>query len=206
MSNPWERISLSDYENHMRLDSVKQLQAMNELMKGQFGDYSAASAMILGVAGGNGLEHIDKRKYEKIYGVDINEEYLTAVKNRYAGLSGILECLHIDVIDGYDRLPHAELVVANLFVEYVGYEVFQKAVLQAAPDYVSCIIQINTDEAAWVSDSPYLHAFDGLDEVHHQMEERELVQAMKQIHYELIKRLEYPLPNGKKLVQLDFGR
>ncbi len=27
--NPWEEISLSDYENHMSLDSVKQLQAMN---------------------------------------------------------------------------------------------------------------------------------------------------------------------------------
>ena len=29
--NPWEEISLSDYENHMSLDSVKQLQAMNEM-------------------------------------------------------------------------------------------------------------------------------------------------------------------------------
>ena len=26
MSNPWEEISLNDYENHMSLDSVKQLQ------------------------------------------------------------------------------------------------------------------------------------------------------------------------------------
>ena len=38
MSNPWEEISLSDYENHMRLDSVKQLQAMNSIMKKQFSD------------------------------------------------------------------------------------------------------------------------------------------------------------------------
>ena len=29
MKNPWEEISLSDYENHMKLDSVMQLQAMN---------------------------------------------------------------------------------------------------------------------------------------------------------------------------------
>lgn len=26
MANPWEEISLSDYENHMKLDSVMQLQ------------------------------------------------------------------------------------------------------------------------------------------------------------------------------------
>lgn len=29
MSNPWEEIRLDDYENHMRLDAVRQLQAMN---------------------------------------------------------------------------------------------------------------------------------------------------------------------------------
>lgn len=31
--NPWEEISLSDYENHMRLDSVRQLQTMNRMMR-----------------------------------------------------------------------------------------------------------------------------------------------------------------------------
>lgn len=58
MANPWEEISLSDYENHMRSDSVMQLQAMNEMMKAQFYDYPVSDMMILGVAGGNGLEHI----------------------------------------------------------------------------------------------------------------------------------------------------
>ena len=37
--NPWEEISLSDYENHMSLDNVKQLQAMNSIMKEQFEAY-----------------------------------------------------------------------------------------------------------------------------------------------------------------------
>ena len=41
MKNPWEAISLSDYENHMSLDSVMQLQALNQLMKGQLEDYPA---------------------------------------------------------------------------------------------------------------------------------------------------------------------
>ena len=31
MSNPWEEISLNDYENHMSLDSVNQLQIMYSL-------------------------------------------------------------------------------------------------------------------------------------------------------------------------------
>lgn len=33
-----------------------QLQAMNEMMQGQFEAYSITSVMILGIAGGNGLE------------------------------------------------------------------------------------------------------------------------------------------------------
>ena len=42
MSNPWEEICLDDYENHMSLDSVKQLQAMNSIMKEQFEAYMTA--------------------------------------------------------------------------------------------------------------------------------------------------------------------
>ena len=52
MSNPWEKISLNDYENHMSLDSVKQLQIVNSIMKEQFEDYPVSTAMVLGVAGG----------------------------------------------------------------------------------------------------------------------------------------------------------
>lgn len=32
MVNPWKEISLSDYENHMSLDSVRQLQSLNLTM------------------------------------------------------------------------------------------------------------------------------------------------------------------------------
>lgn len=64
MKNPWETIKLDDYENHMKLASVSQLQAMNQMMKGQL-DYPVSSVMILGVAGGNGLEHIQKQGSRK---------------------------------------------------------------------------------------------------------------------------------------------
>ena len=53
MSNPWEKISLislNDYENHMKLESVMQLQTMNEMMKYQFDAYPVSTVMILGIA------------------------------------------------------------------------------------------------------------------------------------------------------------
>ena len=205
MKNPWEEIPLADYESHMKLASVMQLQAINEMMIGQFNTYPVSSIMIFGVAGGNGLEHIQKDKIEKVYGVDINSSYLQATIQRYPDLSGLLECLCINLIDETNKLPKADMVIANLLIEYIGYECFQKAVRYVNPKYISCIIQINIEDN-WVSDSPYLHVFDGLEQVHHQMDTYVLENTMREIGYHEIKTLEHILPNGKKLVQLDFER
>lgn len=202
MKNPWEEISLDDYENHMKLDSVQQLQTMNTMMKEQFFQYPVKSIMVLGIAGGNGLEHIDFR-VEKVYGVDINREYLEECRKRYPQLEGILELLCVDLTKDIEPLIHADLVVANLLMEYIGYECFQEVILKVKPQYVSCIIQINTD-TSFVSDSPYLHVFDDLDRVHHQMEEQPLTDAMERIGYKAELQKEESLPNGKKLVRLDF--
>ena len=86
MSHPWKDIDLNDYENHMRLENVYQLQTMNEMMKEQFSAYPAKSVMILGIAGGNGLEHIDPKKFRSVYGVDINPDYLNVCQKRYSSL------------------------------------------------------------------------------------------------------------------------
>ena len=51
-------------------------------MKGQL-DYPVSSVMILGVAGGNGLEHIQKTRFKKVYGIDVNQHYLNQTAERY---------------------------------------------------------------------------------------------------------------------------
>ena len=206
MKNPWEEICLDDYENHMSLNPVLQLQAMNAIMKQQFEAYPVNTVMILGIAGGNGLEHIKKGKYCTVYGIDINEAYLRATSERYPELFDVLQCLRIDLINDADKLPPSQLVIANLLIEYIGYPAFQNVVLQVRPVYVSCVIQINADTGNWVSDSPYLHAFDRLDEVHHQIEESALTVAMEAIGYENTLRDAVSLPNGKALVRLDYQK
>ena len=204
-NNPWENISLDVYEKHMSLDSVQQLQTMNFIMKKQFEAYPVKTAMVLGIAGGNGLEHVSARKYHAVYGIDINEEYLCAVSKRYKDLN-ILHYLHLDLTKDSERLPEAQLIIANLLIEYIGYESFKKAVLQVKPEYISCVVQINKDEKQWVSDSPYIHAFDGLDAVHHQMEEHELTTAMEETGYSKILQEAEVLPNGKALLRIDYSR
>lgn len=202
--NPWEEIDLETYEKHMSLDSVMQLQTMNQIMKSQFSAYPAETAMILGVAGGNGLEHLRGCAFRTVYGIDINAAYLRAVSERYADLSGILQCMRMDLINEVPLLPNAQLLIANLLIEYIGCSAFQNAVKKVSPEYVSCVIQINTDAREWVSDSPYLHAFDRLDTVHRQMNEAGLNTAMAQIGYTNALQQSFPLPNGKALLRLDY--
>lgn len=203
MSNPWESIELSDYERHMSLEDVGQLQALNALMKEQLFTHKARSVMILGVAGGNGLEHIKSEDFERVYGVDINREYLAECERRFPSLSGVLETICADLLGDNLMLPYSELLIADLLIEYIGYECFKKAVELVNPKYVSCVIQINTDNS-FVSDSPYLHKFDRLDEVHCQICSEELTDVMREIDYIQDSQTEAALPNGKKLVKTDF--
>jgi len=205
VGNPWEEIDLDAYENHMSLENVYQLQTMNEMMKEQFYTYPVESVMILGIAGGNGLEHIDTERIRMVYGVDINPNYLEECKKRYPELGEVLQTICADLTAENLRLPGADLLVANLLVEYIGYVCFQKVVKTVNPQVVSCGIQINTEDS-FVSDSPYLHVFDHLDEVHHQMAEENLRECMKEIGYREAYVEEKLLPNGKKLVRLDFVR
>ncbi|MGN1105551.1 MAG: methyltransferase type 11, partial [Huintestinicola sp.] len=111
--------------------------------------------------------------------------------------------LCIDLSTESSGLPNADFVVANLLIEYIGYECFQGVIKQVKPKYISCGIQINSDEE-FVSESPYLHSFDGLNSIHHQIELTELIDHMDSICYHYLSADEYPLPNGKKLVKADF--
>lgn len=107
MNNPWEEIDLNDYEKHMSLDNVYQLQAMNKMMKEQFYAYDVKTLMILGIAGGNGLNHIKNDDFEAIYGVDINKKYLDECKNRYSALTSEFKTICTDLLSEDLQLPNS---------------------------------------------------------------------------------------------------
>ena len=205
MENPWKAIDLTDYENHMKLDDVRQLQTLNEMMKDQLNDYLVKTVMILGVAGGNGLDHIKPKQFERVYGVDVNGDYLAECCRRYEDLNSFFP-IEADLTGDDLELPCAELLLADLLIEYVGCECFLRVVKLVDPQYASCIIQVNSGEETFVSDSPYLHSFDRLYEVHHQVTEPLLTESMEKGGYAFLAKEERNLPNGKKLVRLDYGK
>jgi hypothetical protein len=203
MNHPWETIPLIDYERHMSLDSVLQLQTLDEMMRSAMALYPAKTLMILGIAGGNGLEHVDVSVFERVYGVDVNAEYLEACGRRYPELTGTLETIRADLSKDECRLPRADLLLANLLIEYIGCDRFRKAVRETSPHFVSCVIQADSDKS-FVSDSPYEHVFDGLEAIHRAVDEKELDDMMADIGYCTELREEKSLPNGKRLVRLDY--
>lgn len=207
MKNPWEDIKLDDYENHMNLDSVSQLPVLNTIINSQLNDYDTNSVCIFWIAGGNWLEHIDTNKYQKVYAIDINNKFLETAQKRFGNLIWwILECKKIDLTKDSDKLQNAELVIANLLIEYIGYHSFQKAIKVVNPKFVSCVIQVDTNEKSWLSYSPYVKTFEKLDEVHHKIDKENLINKMKDIDYDFLKNEWFDLPNGKRFIRLDFEK
>jgi len=204
MENPWMEIELENYEKHMSFDTVFQLQAMNQIMEKQFYTYPVESVMILGIAGGNGLEHINCSVFRNVYGVDINDKYLLACKERYPQLREVFSAICADLKSDGLQLPYSDLVIANLLIEYIGYKSFQNVVQVVGPQYVSCVIQVDTVEE-FVSDSPYLHVFDRLNEVYCRIEENILTEAMGCIGYKSVYSEKNELPNGKALQRIDYS-
>ncbi|WP_369343771.1 class I SAM-dependent methyltransferase [Bifidobacterium aquikefiricola] len=196
-------MNLSDYESHMSLDSVHQLQALDEVMKAQFSSVDADTIMILGVAGGNGLEHIDSNRVAHVYGVDINEKYLSVCQERYPQLQGVFTPVLADVTDQDLSLSHAEFVVANLVIEYIGYEAFLNVLSLVQPRYVSCVLQVNEADG-FVSQSPYEQTFKDIVNVYHHVDEHSLTQRMHEAGYIRTFLDDKELPNSKKLRRCDY--
>ena len=182
MSNPWKEIKLSDYEGHMNLESVKQLPVLRIILKEQLEDHSIQEAMILGIAGGAGLEHVSKNQLKKLYGVDINEAFLGECHARFAHLEPMLELVNVDLMDEKCVLPKADLIVCNLVAEYIGYDALIKAIIKSEANFASIVIQVNKQHN-FVSDSPYLKSFVRLDEVHCLMEEDVLASRFEEIEF-----------------------
>lgn len=133
MENPWKNISLADYENHMKLDSVMQLQAMNEMLKRQLSSYFVSSVMILGIAGGTLYTVTERAQLIAIYTIntEYNPEYLNAKWKYNREIACIIHrlCVSPEVQNrgiGKIVLNHIENQLQNMGFESVRLDVFSE--------------------------------------------------------------------------------
>ncbi|MGW6202446.1 class I SAM-dependent methyltransferase [Streptomyces sp. NPDC055089] len=203
--HPWCGIDLDVYERHMEDPRVGQLQQLRDITGQQLAAHPFRTVGILGVAGGNGLDLIDPRTTQAVYGYDINPDYLHACEARHRASLG--DRLHLieTSIDRSVRIERVDLVIANLIIEYVGTQEFAAFAAVNAPSIgvLSCVIQRN-DKAGFVSATDHSASFDALASVSSDIDPDTLTSAMEDAGFEALNRREYPLPNGKALVRQDF--
>lgn len=119
MANPWLGVLLSEYEQHMKSPEVGQLNALSELFAEAMRRCRPSSVAILGIAGGNGLEHIDTTITTRVVGLDINPQYIKAVSERYLHLPGLELCC-VDLSRQQIESEPVQLVHAALIFEHAG--------------------------------------------------------------------------------------
>lgn len=205
MINPWNDINLQHYESHMASESVMQLQMLDVITKEQLEKFSPAKVAILGAAGGNGLSHIDSTITKEVYAIDINQNFLSECSSRYTFLNDRLKTLCLDLSDRETSLPETDLLICNLIVEYLGEETFSNLLVRNSSKIkaVSVVFQEN-ELNSFVSESEYSMYLNSLEAVHHDVDKRKLVDCLSKTGFNTDFSKEYILPNGKKLVRIDF--
>jgi hypothetical protein len=154
--NPWLALPLEDYEGHMGSASVDQLTPLADLFGEALARLRPRSVAVLGVAGGNGLEHVDSTLTTRVVGIDLNAGYLAATKARFPDLRGLeLHCA--DLEQATLNLEPVALVHAALFFEHAGIgRCFDTAVsLVARGGYLSVVLQLPSEEHPAVTPSAY---------------------------------------------------
>ena len=147
MSNPWLSVGLSEYEQHMASTEVQQLGALSDLFGAGISRCRPLSVAILGIAGGNGLDHIDTATIARIVGLDINPDYLDATRHRYAYIRGLeLHC--VDLCKQDLRLAPVDFVHAALIFEHAGVDrCLDNALSLVAPGgHLSVVLQLPTQD------------------------------------------------------------
>lgn len=182
-----------------------QLQALSEITKQQLKENDCKTVCFFGIAGGNGLEHINNNKFTKVSCIDINAEYLNTCKKRYSSLGDTLCIIEADLSDVGAFISKSELVIANLIVEYIGIDAFVQQIKKAVPNLVSCVIQ-NKSIESFVSNSGYEETLHKLDSIHTFVEIDKLISKMGTAGYKCTKQIKTKLPNGKSFTRLDFTK
>ena len=102
-----------------------------------------SSVAVLGVAGGNGLDHIDSSITTRVVGLDLCPQYLEAVRQRHSRLPGLeLHC--VDLSAQLAGLEPAQLVHAALIFEHAGvHRCLENTVSLVAPGgALSVVLQL----------------------------------------------------------------
>ena len=119
--NPWSLVSAAEYEAHMGPAGADELAPLSAIFGKIYAARRPRRLAVLGVATGNGLEHVDPATTRRTVGLDVNLSYLAVARQRFMRLGASLELRCVDLeraeldAGGFD-LVHAALVLEHVDV------------------------------------------------------------------------------------------
>ena len=203
-TNPWLDIPLEDYERHMSHHMVGQSILLNSLTKKYLDETKPETAVFLGIAGGNGLEHIDINITRSVYGIDINPDYLDTAFIRYKQTIPFLQLVNLDIVKHPESICKADFVWAALVLEYTGIDkVFEFCTNNIRKDgHLVISIQSNNNRQ---SVSPTgIESIKKAGEIFSIVNPENLLSKAAETGYRLIGKEENALPNGKSIITFHF--
>jgi SAM-dependent methyltransferase len=207
MSNPWLNVPLSDYEGHMGSSAVQQSEPLSRLFSEALTLTGPASVAILGIAGGNGLERLKATNaIHRIVGIDINPDYLDAVRQRFPNFPGLeLHCFDL-ATQTLDLAP-VDLVHAALIFEHAGTaRALDNALALVAPGgALSVILQLPGDASQNSGNSGYA-SVQSQSEHFCLVDPTEFTDTLRDRRFSLIHRSRRPVPAGKTLQLSIYAR
>lgn len=203
-NNPWTEIPIADYERHMSHSSVGQLSLLNSLTKKYLAKIKPATCLFMGIAGGNGLEHIDNDISKNVIGIDINQEYLDVSYKRYNDRINSLRLLNLDITKNTNQICSADFIWAALILEYAGIDnclEFSKNNILPGGHFIATIQSNNNLQSV----SPTgIESVKKAGLIFKTIDPEIMLAKAKEMGYTLMDNETNQLPNGKTFRTFDF--
>jgi len=204
-TNPWLDIPLEDYERHMSHHLVGQAALLSSLTKKYLDEVKPEAAIFLGIAGGNGLEHIDNNITRSVYGIDINPDYLNIAFDRYHHAIGSLQLVNLDIAANAETICRADFIWAALVLEYTGIDTALAFCTNNICKDGHLVISIQSNNNIKQSVSPTgIETVQKAGEIFSIIDPEQLLNKAAEAGYRVIGKEENFLPNGKSIKTFHF--
>jgi 2-polyprenyl-3-methyl-5-hydroxy-6-metoxy-1,4-benzoquinol methylase len=203
-TNPWLDIPLEDYERQMAHYLVGQSTLLNDLTKKYLDEIKPDIAIFLGVAGGNGLEHIDNNITRAVYGIDINPEYLNTASKRYQPSIASLKLLNLDIVQHSETICRADFVWAALVLEYTGVDKVLEFSTNNMRKGGHLVVSIQSNNNKQTVSPTGIESVKKAREIFSIVNPETLLSEAAEKEYRLMGKEENTLTNGKSITSFHF--
>ena len=203
-TNPWLNIPLEDYERHMSHHLVGQSTLLNSLTKKYLDETKPETVVFLGIAGGNGLEHIDKKITQTVIGIDINQDYLNTAFKRYKHTIPTLQLMNLDIVKNTESICKADFVWAALVLEYTGIDKVLEFCTNNLRKDGHLVVSIQSNNNKQSVSPTGIESVKKAGEIFSIVDPEKLLGKAAETGYRLIGKEENALPNGKSIITFHF--